>query len=616
MITRRRSLAALTALAGVSFTARSARAADDMGVRIDEIIKDKMASEPIPGAAFLAVRDGKVVHTAAFGQRDREQGLAVTLDTLFPIGSATKAFTSMAAGVMQDKGWLSFDDRPHTYLPDFHMHDPYANARVTLRDMLSHRTGLRAYADLAAEPGVLTRDEYVRAAVSARPEAPFHSRFQYSNAMVVAAGQVLAHIGRASWEDVITQEVLRPLGMTTARATLLGLGTTPDHATGYVHDAQKGTWTAVPPPRSLDALAPAGAVATSANDLSKWLFALTSRGRPLVRSATFAEITTPQIALNPAVSYALCWATYDWNGMKVVEHNGGSEGISALVSFLPDQRTGFVFLANTSPNSMTKVTNAAALIYPHLLGLSRPVTPLAVTSAPEPAAKDERPKPDMPRIDVDTVLTNMIAAAGGEDVLKRHRTLQATGDKSYENQGVQAAFTLKAAAPAAFEETEIWTAAGREIGRLRSYFNSEKDGDEKGGQETTFGQDAINDAETNARTRRDRDFQPLLRLRQLYKAVAIKGTDWIGDRAVIVLAATADDDSETLLSVAMDDFHLAARDSGGTRTIYSDYRSVDGEAVAWHWEIHDGLGLTSVQWREIVFNATVDPADFAARKIG
>jgi CubicO group peptidase (beta-lactamase class C family) len=125
--------------------------------QIDAILEEQRERLHIPGLAFAVVKDGEVVYLKAFGQRDLERGQPATPDTLFPIGSCTKAFTAMAAALSQDRGLLSLDDRPHKYLPYFRMADPEADAGVTLRDMLSHQTGLKAYADLAAEPGVLTR---------------------------------------------------------------------------------------------------------------------------------------------------------------------------------------------------------------------------------------------------------------------------------------------------------------------------------------------------------------------------------------------------------------------------------------------------------------------------
>ncbi|HEV8659040.1 MAG TPA: serine hydrolase domain-containing protein, partial [Thermoanaerobaculia bacterium] len=133
---------------------------------VDRILEAQRQEQHLPGLAFAIVKDDHVIYSRVLGRRDVEHNLPVTADTLFPIGSCTKAFTSMAIALARDQGLLSLDDHPRKFLPYFRMADPVADAEVTVRDMLSHRTGLKAYADLAAEPGVLNREEYVRAATS------------------------------------------------------------------------------------------------------------------------------------------------------------------------------------------------------------------------------------------------------------------------------------------------------------------------------------------------------------------------------------------------------------------------------------------------------------------
>ncbi len=132
--------------------------------KVDAILAEQQQALHLPGLAFAIVQDDRVIYLKAFGLRDIEHQLPVTTDTLFPIGSCTKAFTSMAVAISQDQGTLSLADPPRKFLSYFKLADREADAQVTLRDMLSHQTGLKANADLAAEPGVLTREEYVRAA--------------------------------------------------------------------------------------------------------------------------------------------------------------------------------------------------------------------------------------------------------------------------------------------------------------------------------------------------------------------------------------------------------------------------------------------------------------------
>jgi CubicO group peptidase (beta-lactamase class C family) len=565
--------------------------------RIAEVLEAQRSELHIPGFAFALVRKNRLELVIVRGVRAVEHALPVTPDTIFPIGSCTKAFTSMAIGIAQDQHLLSLDDHPRRFLPWFHMADPRADAEVTLRDMLSHRTGLKAKADLAAEPGVLNREEYVRAATAAKPTAPFRTAFQYSNAMYSAAGEVLGSVYHLSWENVIQAQILAPLGMTASLTSVRDAAAVADHATGYVSVPQTGGWRAVPPPASLQALAPGGSIASSASDMARWLQLLTGGGRigdrQIVSAETLQELFAPQIAIDIKKAYALGWATYTWGGEKVVEHNGGSEGISALVSFIPSEGVGFVFLANTSPNFLTTIGNAGSLLWPLILG----------REAPAAAPADER----LPS--VQSLLSRMTEAVGGEDVLRRHKTLEIHAHKTYENQGIRAALTVRAKAPASRVEEEVWTAAGREIGRLRIYFDGRH-----GGQETTFGQDAINDDSANDRARRDDDLHPLLNLADLYQAVRVESKGMAGAESAFIMSLVPKKGPNVLLSVSTSTGLILKRETEGETVMFSDYRLVDGERIPFQSTISDALGETTVEVEQARFGITIEDTAFAPAK--
>src|SRR5262249_6370912 len=213
-----------------------------------------------------------------------------------------------------------------------------------------------------AGPRVRTRREYIRPGASAKPAVKFRSAFQYSNVMFTAVGEIVGMVNGSTWERAIERKIFEPLGMTSSLASEEKAVEAADHATGYVYVPEKETWRATPPPKSLVTMAPAGSIASTARDMTRWLGMVAAggafEGRRIVSEATFRDLTAPQISISPTLSYALGWAVYDWNGMRVVEHNGGSEGISALMSAIPERRAGFVFLANTSPNFMTRIGNA------------------------------------------------------------------------------------------------------------------------------------------------------------------------------------------------------------------------------------------------------------------
>ncbi len=578
--------------------------ADFPTAELDRLLEQARQDLHVPGLAFVVVRDDCVVYARAFGERDIAAHAPVTLDTLFPIGSATKPFTSMAAALSQEAGLLSLGDHPQTYLPYFHMADADADARVTLRDMLSHRTGLMAKADLAAVPAVLTRAEYVRAAVGAAPTAPFGARFQYSNAMVTAVGEAVGAANHASWENVIERRIFAPLGMRESVANVRDMARFPDHVTGYVYDAASGAWRATPPTHSLEAMAPAGAIASSANDMARWLLMLTNggvfEGRRFVSEASFRDLITPRMQVSEDISYALAWAVYQWNGETVVEHNGGGEGISALVSFIPARHVGFVLLSNTSPHDLTAISHAGRRIYPLIFGVAAP-TPVAPTAP----VQEEAFAASAP-ISVDALVARMLRASGGARVLARHHSLEIEADKSYDNQGVSAALVVRARAPAAREERETWRAVDREIARLRVFFDGAR-----GAQETTFGQDAVNDGPANARARRDDALHPLLDLAALYADRRVVAAGPIDGEPVYALELGNDGAVETTLFVSQASGRILRRSADTGVTDYADYRSVDGELLPFRSTIHDALGQTTIIVRAARFNGAIPAAAFA-----
>ena len=214
----------------------------------------------IPALSFVAVVDGRLAYARAFGQRDLATQAPNTLDTLFPIGSATKSFTAYATCVLQDANYLRLDDRPQNFLPYLQLRDNEANTQLTFRDMLCHRVGLMSKNDLATVDDNLTREEYIRIAGGAHPTARFRERFQYSNVMFTAAGEAIARAHNTSWEELITQRILTPLGMRESAANLHAVPANLTQTTSYVYNPSAQDWIVTPPTLSLNPMAPAGSI--------------------------------------------------------------------------------------------------------------------------------------------------------------------------------------------------------------------------------------------------------------------------------------------------------------------------------------------------------------------
>jgi CubicO group peptidase (beta-lactamase class C family) len=550
--------------------ARARTSAPDL-LAIRKLLEDQRQKLHMAGLAYAVVIDDRVVALEGLGMRDVAHQLPVTPDTLFPIGSCTKSFTAMAVAIASDEGKLTLDDSPHRYLPGLELQDREANELVTIRDMLAHRTGLMAKADLAATPGVLSRAQYLHAAIGARPAAKLRESFQYSNAMVTAVGEILAHVYQTSWERVIETKIFAPLGMTASRSSSYRLAG--EAAVGYNWDGH--AWRAAPVSPSLAVMAPAGAIASTARDLTRWLRVLTGGGtldgKRLISPRLLDELTTPHSSISPTLSYGLGWAIYDWNRHRVIEHNGGSDGISALVSFMPDRHAGFVVLANSSPTPLTQIGSLGAMLWPLIIG----ETPVVANPAPSPK--------DLPPVDV--VLARMMQAAGGEGNARVHKTMRLRATGRYEQQGV--AFELVVLArEAARVEDERWTASGARLGRVRTYFDGAR-----GAQQTTFGQDET--TTDLAKARRETALHPLLDLRALYGSVALTEKTQLDGENVYVLALGTD----TKLFVSARTGLVLRRERGGESTRFLDYRNLGGEVVPMTWVTHDALGDKIVEDR-------------------
>ncbi len=575
----------------------------------------------IPGLSLAIVENDQIVLARGFGVRSLETMEPVDSGTVFPIGSCTKAFTAMAAIISQDQGKLSLDDPPRRHLRWFRLQDFEADALVTIRDMLSHRVGLRAYADLAAEPGVLTRQEYLKAATGAKPVARLREEFQYSNAMVVAAGEIVGRVQNTTWEGAIERLIFRPLGMNRSTTTLVDLTRMPNHATGYDDPGHSGRWKAASPPASMNSLAPAGAIAASASDMTRWMRFLlnegTLDGTRVASAAGVRQAMTPHMPINKTLSYGLGWALYEWNGHRVVEHNGGSSGISAVVSLMPERRAGFVILMNASSNSINAIGHAGKILWPILLveAARGAVGPVVPSRSPASAGTSSQVSADSAAVDTvglpaaDDLIAKMIAAVGGERNLRRRVSLDLRCRRRYLNQGVDAERRILSQAPDRLETVERWTAAGRPIGTVRTYCDGHS-----AGQETTFGQDEVYSGEPLLEAKRDAAFAGLLDARRAFARIAVRGRIHRGEDDLLDVAATPTEGRPETWLVSERTFLIVEWRRGSTTELREDFRNVDGWVLPFRTVVKDELGESEVTVREVRFDRPVPETAFIAHQ--
>ncbi len=332
-----------------------------------------------PGCAVAIVKDGQVVLAQGFGLRDVARGAPVTPDTLFAIGSCTKAFTCAALGILADEGKLDWDKPVRDYAPTFRMFDPFASERMTARDLVTHRSGLPRH-DAMWYGARFTRREIFDRLRHLEPNKDFRAAWQYNNLMYLAAGVLIEEITGSPWEAFIRQRLLDPLGMARSNLSVTASQADNDFARPYHKKSGSDTVEEIPF-RNIDAIGPAGSINSSAADMAQWLKLNLNKGRhgetQVVSEAYLKQAHAPHMAVNAAPdddpefgqgAYGLGWMVTSYRGQVMVQHGGGIDGFLSLTTLLPRQGAGVVVLSNLSSGALcAAVTNRAA---DALLGLA------------------------------------------------------------------------------------------------------------------------------------------------------------------------------------------------------------------------------------------------------
>lgn len=318
----------------------------------------------IPGMALSIVTKDKVLFSQGFGLRDKDQGKPVDEKTLFAIGSASKAFTTMNMGILVDRGLLSWDAPLRDFLPTFKLHDPVATERMTPRDLVCHRSGLPRH-DLMWYGSSLSRKELFERLKYLRPNKDFRSYMQYQNLMFMAAGYLVEVVSGMTWEAFCQKEIFDALGMRRSNLSVDVMARDDNASCAYVE--KKAGLEAVPY-RNLDAIGPAGSINSCIDDMSKWvqlhLNAGEFGGRRLISKANLEEMHAPNMVITGTFfkdlagsneiingSYGLGWFVETYRGMKSVHHGGHIDGFTAQVGFLPNEGIGVVVLTNIDGSS-------------------------------------------------------------------------------------------------------------------------------------------------------------------------------------------------------------------------------------------------------------------------
>jgi CubicO group peptidase (beta-lactamase class C family) len=316
----------------------------------------------VPGFSIAIVKDDKVVFAQGFGIRELGKSGGVDENTLFAIASNSKAFTAAAVAMLVDEGRIKWDDPVTKYLPSFQLYDSYVTRELTIRDLLSHRSGLATFGgDLLWYESNYSRDEILNRVRFLKPTSSFRSRFGYQNILFMAAGEIVGKVSGMGWDAFMKERFFVPLGMKRTVTTHADLLKADNVATP--HNAIEGN-TRVIRYGNVDNIGAAGGIKSSALDMAQWLRLQLGRGtfegRKLFAVDRSREMWTPHTVLggiseqaekfNPTRHfnlYGLGWILSDYQGRLVVSHGGGLDGMVSHLALLPEEKLGVVVLTNS-----------------------------------------------------------------------------------------------------------------------------------------------------------------------------------------------------------------------------------------------------------------------------
>ncbi len=343
----------------------------------DDFMSLAMREFKVPGAAVAVVKDGKIILAKGYGYRDVARQLPITGATLFPIASITKSFTVTALGTLVDQGRLDWDKPVREYLPGFQMFDPVATEQLTARDMVTHRSGLPRH-DLIWYSSSLSREELVARLRYLEPNKPIREKFQYNNLMFVTAGYLGGRILGSSWEDLVRQRILEPLGMMNSKFSSDDARKSPDYALPYRKNRKTEVVSEIAFSNWGD-VGPAGAMNSSIDDMSKYLLMHLSKGsfagKQVLGRNNVDQMQSPQMVMQGSPlfaeigesSYGMGLFIETYRGHKHVQHGGNLDGFSLILSFLPNDGIGVVVLTNLDGTFLRNLI--PYVVYDRLLGL-------------------------------------------------------------------------------------------------------------------------------------------------------------------------------------------------------------------------------------------------------
>lgn len=327
---------------------------------VDSLVNRTLKTFDVPGIAVGIVKDGKVVLAKGYGVTSIKSGRKVDANTLFAIASNSKSFTTAALAILVDEGKINWDDKVIQYLPEFKMYNEYVTKEFTIRDLLTHRSGLGLGAgDLMIWPDGhdFTPKDIVKNIQYLKPVSGFRTKYDYDNLLYIIAGEIIAKVSGKTWSEFVEEKIMQPLEMKNSTGSWSRLKDTSNVFTPHV--PVNGKLKVIPRYTNTIVDAAAG-IYTNVNDLSKWLLMQLNDGKygnnqQLISIKQHHEMWKPQTILPVYPSndyktifknYGLGWKLEDINGYLQVSHTGGLEGIVTQTLMIPELKLGIIVLTN------------------------------------------------------------------------------------------------------------------------------------------------------------------------------------------------------------------------------------------------------------------------------
>lgn len=355
----------LFAIAFVCFATANAQNADRSKFikdSLDLYINKAITNWRIPGVAVCIVKDGKVILAKGYGIKELGLPGKVDQNTLFMIGSNTKAFTATALAMLQADKKLSLDEKVTKYIPEFKLENRPAGEMATVKDLLCHRLGFRTFqGDFTFYNTNLSRHEVIEKLGKMKATYPFRTNWGYTNSAFLTAGEIIPRVTGKQWEVYLKENIFAPLGMTNTLALTAEMPKALNRT--VAHTLIDGRLSAIPY-CNIDGLAPAGSISSSAIDMGKWVMALLDNGKvggkQVIPAAAIAATRQPQDFVSSVSHlngetgfelYGLGWFLQDYSGRRLVMHDGGVNGYVSSVTLVPKENLGIVILTNTDQNA-------------------------------------------------------------------------------------------------------------------------------------------------------------------------------------------------------------------------------------------------------------------------